>query len=137
MGYLPISTNVNLYQTHYRKHFFLSGRHRIGTHALCVQHIPNCCGALNLKPNSITLSSSLASRRPVRDQIPLHYPACDQLASRSATNSRAGRRTRQRNGIWPEQVCDLQVRAISTCRDSWNLSATDRKPVLRPGLRPG
>ena len=27
-----------------------------------------------------------------RDQIPLHYPACDQLASRSATSSQTGRR---------------------------------------------
>jgi len=43
-----------------------------------------------LKPNSITLSSSLAGRRLARDQIPLHYPACDQLANRSATSSRAG-----------------------------------------------
>jgi len=31
-----------------------------------------------LKPNSITLSSSLAARRPSRDQV------CDQLASRIA-----------------------------------------------------
>jgi len=46
------------------------------------------------KPNSITLSSSLAGRIPVRDQILLHYPACDQLASRSATSSRAARRAR-------------------------------------------
>jgi len=28
-----------------------------------------------LKPNSITLPSSLAGSRPVRDQIPLHCPA--------------------------------------------------------------
>jgi len=28
----------------------------------------------------------------MESQIPLRYPACDQLASRSATNSRAGRR---------------------------------------------
>ena len=44
-----------------------------------------------LKPNSITLSSALAGRRPVRDQIPLHCPAFDQIASRSATSARAGR----------------------------------------------
>jgi len=42
------------------------------------------------KPNFVTLSSSLAGRRPVRDQILLHYPACNQLASRSVTSSRAG-----------------------------------------------
>ena len=35
----------------------------------------------NKKPNSITLSSSLAGRRAARDQIPLYYPARDQLAS--------------------------------------------------------
>jgi len=40
------------------------------------------------KPNSIALSSSLAGR----DQISLHYPARDQLMSRSATSSRAGSR---------------------------------------------
>ena len=45
-----------------------------------------------LKPNSFTLSRSLAGRRPVRDQIPLNYSACDQLASRSVTSSRAGSR---------------------------------------------
>jgi len=45
-----------------------------------------------VEAKSITLSSSLADRRPARDQIPLHYPACDRLASRSATSSRAGRR---------------------------------------------
>jgi len=47
-----------------------------------------------LKPNYITLSmsSSLGGRRPVRDQIPLDYPACDQFASRSATSSRAASR---------------------------------------------
>ena len=83
-------------------------------------------------PNSITMSSSLAGRRPVRDQIPLRCPACDQLVSRSATSSRA----RYRSEIWPEPVCD-QVRAISTCRDSLNLSVTCRKPSLRPGLRHG
>jgi len=50
----------------------------------------NYCFVRNLllKPNSITLSSSLAGRRPFRDQIPLHYPVCDQLASRSTTISR-------------------------------------------------
>ena len=48
--------------------------------------------AARLKPNSITLFSSLARRRPAGDQIPLRYPACDQLASRSTTSSRAGRR---------------------------------------------
>ena len=37
------------------------------------------------KPNSVTLPSSLATRRRVRDHIPLHYPACDQLASWSQT----------------------------------------------------
>ena len=44
------------------------------------------------RPNSTILSSSLAGRRPARDQIQLRYPACDQLASSSATSSRAGRR---------------------------------------------
>jgi len=38
------------------------------------------------------MSSLLAGRRPVRDQIPLHYPACDQVASRSATSQRPGSR---------------------------------------------
>jgi len=37
MGYLTISTNVRLYQTHHR-HFVLSGRQRTGAHVLCVQH---------------------------------------------------------------------------------------------------
>ena len=50
------------------------------------------------KPNSITLSSSLAGRRPVRDQIPLQYPACDQLASTSAISSRAGSRAARELG---------------------------------------
>jgi len=40
MGYLTISTNVRRYQTHHRWHFFLSGRQRVGAHALCVQHSP-------------------------------------------------------------------------------------------------
>ena len=40
MGYLTISTNVRRYQTHHRWHFFLSGRQRIGAHALCVEHSP-------------------------------------------------------------------------------------------------
>jgi len=35
------------------------------------------------RPYSTTLSCSLAGRKPVRDQIPLRCPACDQLASRS------------------------------------------------------
>jgi len=48
-------------------------------------------------------------------QIPLRYPVSDSLA-------------RARNC---EPVCD-QVRAISTCQDSSNLSATGRKPGLRP-----
>jgi len=41
------------------------------------------CFFAHLKPNYITLSmsSSLGGRRPVRDQIPLDSPACDQLAS--------------------------------------------------------
>jgi len=51
-----------------------------------------CTSCACRTPNSITLSSSLAGRRPVRDQIRLRCPACDQLASRSATTSRAGRR---------------------------------------------
>jgi len=49
-------------------------------------------------------------------------PAREQVASWS------GRRTRQRNEIWPEPVYD-QVRAISTCRGSSNLSATGRNQV--------
>ena len=75
--------------------------------------------SIELRPNSITLSSSPAGRRPARDQIPFRLLARDQ-----------------RNGISSEPVCD-QVRAISTCRDSSNLSATGRKPGLRPGLRRG
>jgi len=39
---------------------------------------------------AVQLTSS--GRTPVRDQIPLHYPACDQVASRSATSSPAGLR---------------------------------------------
>jgi len=58
------------------------------------------------KPNSITLSSSLAGRRPVRNQIPLHCPACDQLASRSVTSSRAGSRAAR------EMVEDLRVHVV-------------------------
>jgi len=59
-----------------------------------------------LKPNPITLSSSLAGRRPVRDQIPLHYPPCDQHASRSATSSRAGSRAASELGE------DLRVHVV-------------------------
>jgi len=33
------------------------------------------------------VDSSLASRRPVRDQIPLCYPACDQLADLLASKT--------------------------------------------------
>ena len=51
-----------------------------------------CTSCVCRRPNSIPLSSSLAGRRPVRDQIPLRCSACDQLASRSAISSRAGRR---------------------------------------------
>jgi len=40
MGYRTISTDVRRYQTHHRWHFLLSGRQRIGAHALCVQHSP-------------------------------------------------------------------------------------------------
>jgi len=90
-------------------------------------------------------SRSQTSSRP--NSIALSI-ARNQLASRSATSSRAGRRPASeqdivmeygllwRNGIWPEPICD-QVRVISTCRDSSNLSATSRKPRLQPGLRPG
>jgi len=46
MGYLTISTNVRRYQTRDRLHFFLSGRQRIGTHALCVQHSPTAAALL-------------------------------------------------------------------------------------------
>ena len=46
----------------------------------------------SLTSNSITLSSSLAGRRPVRHHIPVHYPGCDQLASWFATRAAAGRR---------------------------------------------
>jgi len=36
-----------------------------------------------------------------KDQIPLRYPACDQLASRSQTSSRAGRtRAGRRPASW-------------------------------------
>ena len=48
--------------------------------------------SVQIKPNSITLSSVLADRRPVCDEIPLHHPACDKLAIRFGTSSRAGRR---------------------------------------------
>jgi len=37
---------------------------------------------------AVQLASSLAGRRSVCDQIPLRYPACDQLASRSAASLR-------------------------------------------------
>jgi len=45
---------------HTTEDIFLSGRHRIGTHALCVQHIPNCCGADQL-------ANQLANRQPGRE----------------------------------------------------------------------
>jgi len=42
MGYLTISPNVRRYEIGYITDdiFFLSGRQRIGAHALCVQHSP-------------------------------------------------------------------------------------------------
>jgi len=51
-----------------------------------VQVISTCRDSWNLvadrfRPYSIALSCSLAGRRPVRDQVPLRCPACDQLAS--------------------------------------------------------
>jgi len=70
---------------------------------------------LNCIARTMTLTSSLA-----QFATKFHYAV--QLASRS----RAGRRARQHNGIWPEPVCD-QVRDSSTCRDSSNLSLTGRK----------
>jgi len=67
-----------------------------------VPAISTCGDSSNLvadrfRPYSTTLSCSLASRRPVRDQIPLRCPACDQLvADLLASWLQAG----QRNGIW-------------------------------------
>jgi len=67
-----------------------------------------------LKPNSIRQSSSLAGRRPVRDQIPLHYPACDLLAGRSATSWRAGSRAASKLDE------DLRVHVVCVSQDKFN-----------------
>jgi len=55
-----------------------------------------------------------------------HYVV--QLASRSQTSSRPNSITLAGLRLAREQVCD-QVRAVSTCRDSSNLSATGRNLV--------
>jgi len=92
-----------------------------------------------LRPNSITLSSSLAGRRPasepVREQIPLHYLArdlarelvgelvCDLLWLNFIMLSRSK--------TWSQTwfpTCRRQVRAISTSRDSSNLVADRFRP---------
>jgi len=61
-------------------------------------------------------------------QIQLRCPARDQLASRSATSSRAGHRelVAEQDSVMEYGLnrCATKVRAISTCRDSSNLSAT-------------
>jgi len=59
-----------------------------------------CMACACRRPNSTALSSSLAGRRPARDQIPLCYSPGDQLANRSEISSRAGRRpTREQNSV--------------------------------------
>ena len=90
--------------------------------------------------HSITLSSSLAGRRPARE--PVREPASDldsvmefgkfhyaiqfasQLASWSATCFRLNSISLSRSQTWLQTwfpMCCRQVRAISTCRDSSNL----------------
>ena len=85
-----------------------------------------CC----FRPNSITLSSSRADSRAglqsaseLDSVMEFGLSGAIQLASSSRTSLSAGRCC--------QPICD-QVRAISTCRDSSNLSATGRKPGLRP-----
>jgi len=69
-----------------------------------------------VEAKSITLSSSLADRRPARDQIPLHYPASEQDSvmeydlNRSATRFELSRHVEiARTCLWQveNQVCDL------------------------------
>jgi len=62
MGYLTISTNVRRYQTHHIWHFFLSGRQRIGAHALCTQNSATAAAIstsflLNHAPNRTELNA--------------------------------------------------------------------------------
>jgi len=96
-----------------------------------------------LKSNSITLAISVAGRKPVRDKIPLHYPVCDQLASRSATSSRAGSRAAS------ELDEDMRVHFVCVSQAKFHYagelasrSQTSSRPnsitlsSLRAGLRP-
>jgi len=96
----------------------ISLRFKVWTHCIIVG------STVNLRPNSITLSSSRAGSpagmRPASELdsvMEFGLLGAIQLASSSQTSC--------------EPVCD-QVRAISTCRDSSNLSTTGRKPGLRP-----
>jgi len=75
-------------------------------------------------------------------QIPLRYPAYDQLASKSATSSRADRRPASEQVSVMEYglnrcATKFELSRHVHCPDSSNLSAAGRKPGLRPGLRPG
>jgi len=101
-----------------------------------------------LRPNSITLSSSLAGRRPAGKTAREHLfrltnspaglrPASEldsviKLVTSSSQTSWWTPRASSR-GTPGRKPGRRQVRAISTCRNSSNLSATG----LRPGLRPG
>jgi len=79
------------------------------------------------KPYSITLSCSLAGRRPVRDQIPLRCPACDQLASWSQTCSWAGRKLdsvmelglRHAHDVHKQLFVQLASSSRTSSRTSW------------------
>ena len=92
-----------------------------------------------LKSNSITLAISVAGRKPVRDKIPLHYPVCDQLASRSATSSRAASELDEDMRV--HFVCVSQAK-FHYAGELASRSQTSSRPnsitlsSLRAGLRP-
>jgi len=101
-----------------------------------------CCASLAA---ALLSATSLDSTVQVTVKAKFHYAV--QLASRSQTSSQPNSITlsslRPARVVEQDSVMEYglnrsdQVRAVSTCRDSSNLSATGRKPCLRPGLRPG
>ena len=68
-----------------------------------------------------------ADRRPacarrvrVAGQIPLRYPACDQLTSRSATSSRAGRRPASEQDSIMEYALNRSANQLASWFASWS-----------------
>jgi len=74
----------------------------------------------HLKPNSITLFSSLVGCRPARDQIPLHYPPRYQIASRSATSSPARRRPASEQDSIMEYALNRSANQLASWFASWS-----------------